>query len=257
MKIEKYAPSAVLQPFVQTFLLIESENGMQNNILPNTSLVLAFRLKGLVTDAADGLHQALPASTISGIRKSPRLLAYARETANLLVVFTATGAAAFFKEPLHALSGISVPLDNLVPPPVVSDVEAQLAEAPDHRQRIATVERFLLSRLKQQQQDWLVLHAIEQIRLANGNIKIKDLAGELYISADPFEKRFRRITGTSPKQFATLVRLNNLVQQHAREKDLTRLAYAAGYFDQAHFIKDFKSFTGKTPGDFFKSPPAW
>jgi AraC-like DNA-binding protein len=40
-------------------------------------------------------------------------------------------------------------------------------------------------------------------------------------------------------------------------KDLTNLALEAGYFDQAHFNKAFKQFTGLTPSSFFKAPPQW
>ena len=124
-------------------------------------------------------------------------------------------------------------------------------------QRIAIVERFLLAELKKPAHDGLVLHTIQKIHTANGDIRIKDMLTDLHISRDPFEKRFRRITGTSPKQFAVIVRLRHLIDHYAKAASLTDVAYASGYFDQAHFIKDFRSFTGQTPHAFFKSPLYW
>jgi methylphosphotriester-DNA--protein-cysteine methyltransferase len=114
-----------------------------------------------------------------------------------------------------------------------------------------------LSELKDTQPDLLIGEAIQQIRLSKGDIKIKELLSGLPISRDPFEKRFRKITGTSPKHFAAIIRLQNLIENYSGAVSLTEAAYSAGYYDQAHFIKDFRSFTGQAPLDFFKTPPMW
>src|SRR5690606_6372835 len=99
--------------------------------------------------------------------------------------------------------------------------------------------------------DDIVENAIRQIQLSKGSVKINKLIEPYPLSRDPFDKRFRRVTGTSPKQFATIVRLRNLVAQYPSTHNLTDLAYTAGYFDQAHFIKDFKTYTGLTPSEYF------
>jgi AraC-like DNA-binding protein len=98
---------------------------------------------------------------------------------------------------------------------------------------------------------------MQKIKDTNGNLRIKELATSLAISQDPFEKRFRRVIGTSPKQFSNIVRLKHVIEGYQPALSLTDTALAAGYFDQAHFIKEFKSFTGQTPKDFFQAPPAW
>jgi len=217
---------------------------------------MAFRYKGSVVYR----ENALPVSVISGLRKSPRLLGYARETGNLLVVFKSAGAAAFFKEPLHELFDASIALENLIPYGELSEVEDRLAAAETNPQRILIIEQFLFSRFREARPDQLVLHALERIKSANGGLRIKDLITELNISQDPFEKRFRRVIGTSPKQFSTIVRLRNLITafpHFPQAENFTDAAYRAGYFDQAHFIKDFKSFTGQTPQAFFGNPSFW
>jgi AraC-like DNA-binding protein len=253
----QYTPSPVLQPYIKSFLIIESDQRMVNRILTDTSIVIAFRLRGKVTFTDDGATQDLPQSVISGIRESSRLVDYSANTANLLVIFNEGGAAAFFKEPLHELGGISVSLDYLIHPAKVNLIEEELATAINDNQRILIVERFLLSELKKTTTDLLVSEAIQKIKLSKGDIKIKDLLTELPVSRDAFEKRFRKITGTSPKHFSVIIRIKNLIGNYSGTISLTEAAYSAGYFDQAHFIKEFRSFTGQTPHDFFKTPPLW
>ena len=99
--------------------------------------------------------------------------------------------------------------------------------------------------------------AVEKIYQQRGLTRIKDLVQSLYISQDAFEKRFRKTTGTSPKQFSSIVRMKSIIHQQRHNETLTGLAFDGGYFDQPHFNKEFKIFTGQTPGDFFKTPPRW
>lgn len=253
----QFLPSPVLQPYIKHFLLIESEQGMVNRILPDTSIVIAFRLKGKVSYTDNGDTHTLPQTVISGIRETSRLVDYEKGASNLLVIFNEGGAAAFFKEPMHELGSLSTSLNDLIHHSKVSAIEEELAAAKNDNQRIHIIERFLIGELKKAEPDHLVREAIQQIKLMKGDIKIKDLLTRLPISRDPFEKRFRKIAGTSPKHFAAIIRLKNLIENYKDNSSLTKAAYSAGYFDQAHFIKDFRAFTGQTPLDFFKTPPLW
>lgn len=256
MIVENYIPADRLQPFVKIFLIIESEQETENRLLPDTSVVLAFRLKGSIIDHThDGT--ILPLSAITGLRRSQRVLSYAGKTANLLVIFREGAAAAFFKQPLHELFAKSVPLDEFIPRGQVQQIEERLNGAQHNRQRIGIIEDFLLTKLDDRRTDRLIGHAIQKIRVAKGDIRIKNLVSNLPISLDPFEKRFRRTVGISPKQFADTIRLRNLIQHYSVSTSLTDTALTSGYFDQAHFIKDFQAFTGLAPKQFFKNARWW
>ena len=254
MNINTYIPVESLRPYILTYIIVESEDGLANRVLPDTSLVLAFRFKGRLSYTYDGAKNEVPFATLSGIRKSPRLYNYSINTGNILVLFKEAGAAAFFKIPLHQLYDDCVPLDNFLNHQKISMIEEQLAEAKDNAQRIDLVERFLLSELSDYKPDNLILSALQMIHSVKGNIRIKELADSLYISHDAFEKRFRRVAGTSPKQFSSLIRLKSITDGGRQKPNLIELAFDTGYFDQAHFNKDFKLFTGQTPTDFFKFP---
>jgi AraC-like DNA-binding protein len=257
MNLQTYLPTEKLRPFIKSYLFIECENDRENRVLPDTSIVLAFRYQGRISVQENGLTTTLPASVVSGIRKQSRLIQYRKGTANLLVVFREGVAAAFFKEPIHELAGLSVPLDCLTGFPHTREIEERLATAPDNAHRIALVEQMLLSRLTHSSTDRLVLHAIEKIRSGRGLLRMKELIQDLPLSQDPFEKRFRQLTGTSPKQFSSIVRLKSAIDQHRRVGSLTQLALETGYYDQSHFIKDFKGFTGLSPLNFFHTAVYW
>ena len=103
----------------------------------------------------------------------------------------------------------------------------------------------------------LISAAISKINAVNGNVRIKELIKEFHISQDAFEKRFRKITGATPKQFSHIVKMNSAIRQYQTVPSFLDMAFENGYYDQPHFNKDFKSFTGQTPTDFFRSASYW
>jgi AraC-like DNA-binding protein len=257
MKLEEYIPTELLKPFIKTYRIIESEGEMTNRVLPSTSLAIAFRYKGQVSYKSDNTQDFLPTSTISGLRKSVRLINYRKDTATIIVLFNETGAKAFFEGPLYELFEKSISLDIFIKQHKLAIIEEQLAEAKNNIQRISIVEQFLLSKLCNYEPDKLISIAVDKIRSVNGAIKINELANTLYISNDVFEKRFRKAVGTSPKQFSSILRMEAITKQKQKTENFADIAFNAGYYDQPHFNKDFKLFTGLTPKDFFKTSSFW
>lgn len=257
MNIVDFIPTEQLRPFIKTYRIIESEDELTNRVLPTTSLTIAFRCKGTVNYIKENEYDKLPISTISGIRKSVRLINYSKNTATLVIQFKEAGAKAFFKEPLHELFEESVSLDNFIPQQKIAIIEELLAEAKTNNQKIAVIEQFLLSRLHNYKPDDLISAAITIIQSKKGVVKIKELADALFISQDAFEKRFRNAIGSSPKQFCYVVRIKSIIDHKQKNQNLIDLAFDGGYFDQPHFNKDFKLFTGQTPSEFFNFPSFW
>ena len=66
------------------------------------------------------------------------------------------------------------------------------------------------------------------------------------------QRGFQQVIAISPKVFARILRFQEAQRRlmFDPDADLTGLAYECGYFDQAHFIKDFKAFVGKTPSEY-------
>ncbi|UYQ94328.1 helix-turn-helix domain-containing protein [Chitinophaga horti] len=254
MEIVTYIPSEELSPYIRDYKIIESRQGTTNKVLPNTSATLAFCFSGNISY----LHGAtLDFATFSGIQKTTRLIQYEAGTAAIIVTFREISLPAFFKMPVFELCGKSVSLDQLFAPSALCILREQMLESASNTGRIAILERFLLATLHEQSADEMVVAAIDKINRTKGNIRIKELIKEMYISQDAFEKRFRKATGASPKQFAHIVKMKSAISLYTAVPSLLDLAFEHGYYDQPHFNRDFKRFTGQTPTDFFRASSYW
>lgn len=252
-RFDIYFPCERLKPFVKQLVVSENEEEQVYKVIPDTSLVIGFQYQGKLSYLDDNKKISLSTSGVTGLRDSYRIFNNTAGIGTVLVFFKETGAAHFFKEPLHELFRESVSLENFMLRSELLLLEEQLCEAVSDQQRIGLVEHFLLSRIIPSVPDSLVLAALSLIHKSKGNIKIKELAAQLYTSQSPLEKRFRKVVGASPKKFASIVRLKNLLQHYSPDNSLTELGYEAGFYDQAHFIKEFKVFTGETPENYFSS----
>ena len=257
MKITDYIPTDQLRPFIKAYRIIESQDELVNRVLPNTSFTIAFRLMGQIAYINDDNKTTLPTTTFSGLRKSVRLINYAPKTTALIVLFTATGVSAFFKQPLYELFEKSISLDNFFSYSEIAITAERLAESDSNELRIATIEQFFYSKLINYKTDELVTQAIATIHYQKGLLKIKDLADSLFISQDAFEKRFRKSTGATPKQFSSIVKMKTIIQQNSTLPSFLDIALENDFYDQAHFNKSFKLFTGQTPTDFFNAASYW
>lgn len=252
MMLETFIPADGLKPYVRCYMIVECSETVINSMLPGTSLIMGLRYRGN-TKYLSETENKLSFAVVAGLRKSVQLMQDESGTGNLLVIFTTAGAKTFFSEPLHTLFGEVLPLAEFSNFKSLNKVEDELSGATTNAQRISIVNQFLLSRLSGCYHDPLVEKATQIIRAHQGFIKIRDLAANLFISLDAFEKRFRKSVGASPKQFCHIVRMNEIIG-NINQQSLAQTAFDAGYYDQAHFSKDFKTFTGQTPTEYLKQP---
>lgn len=246
-----YLPIPALQPYIKNFMVTHSDEEGIYKVLPDTSVVIGFQYKGGLAYMNNGVEVKLSKAGVTGLRKTHRVFKNTAGTGTVLVVFKEGGAAPFFKQPVHELFGESLGLDNFMLRSELLLLEEQLCEATTHEKRIAVVEKFLLARLSPNPPDKLVLGALALIHQTKGTIRIADMLKQLHTSQSPLEKRFRAAVGASPKKFASIVRLKHAIAAQALHPNLTSLAHDSGFYDQAHFIKEFKLFTGDTPEQFF------
>jgi methylphosphotriester-DNA--protein-cysteine methyltransferase len=84
------------------------------------------------------------------------------------------------------------------------------------------------------------------------NTTISEIAYALNITTRELERRFAKHVGMSPKKLARIYQFQSLFRTWPKVNSLTELAHAAGYYDQAHFIRSFREISGTTPQTFFK-----
>lgn len=252
MSFVPFTPCDALKPYIERFVISEGTSESVYKVLPGAGIVIGFQYSGKLYHVKDGKEMQLSQSGVTGIIDAYRVFKNSNDTKTVLVYFKDGGASLFFRDPIHELFQASVSLENFFLRSELLLFEEQLCEAVTHLDKIRVVERFLLARIKMVKPDLLVLRALELIYQCSGSIQIIDLCNQLNISQSPLEKRFRKVIGASPKKFASIVRFKSIINAATHLPSLTGLAYESGFYDQSHFIKEFKKFTGDTPNEFFK-----
>jgi len=250
MKFDKHLPSNKLQPYIKHFVVSESNLENEYKVFPSSGLVIGFQYKGQLSTIHNSTENKLTSAGITGISDSYKIFRNSANIGTILVYFTEIGFTHFSTNPANELFNLSISLEDIFDKNEVRKVEEKLAFATTDQQRINIIELFFLSQLKDIQTDKLIIEAVKLIYQSKGTIRIKELNDKLCISQSPFEKRFRKIVGTTPKKFASIIRFNSVLSNLSNTKSLTEICYENNFFDQAHFIKDFKQFTGDTPENF-------
>jgi AraC-like DNA-binding protein len=120
----------------------------------------------------------------------------------------------------------------------------------EERIRILT-EYFKAQVRKRHLEDPVIAGAIKLIRKQHGIMSVSQLASEFCLSQKQFERRFTTYSGFKPKLYSNIIRFESACWNCRDHETLARAAHTYGYYDQAHFIHDFKKFSGFSPTKFF------
>jgi AraC-like DNA-binding protein len=123
----------------------------------------------------------------------------------------------------------------------------------DDNDRVEVAEKFLRARLPEH--DPLVERVrdvVERIAIDRELTRVEHVASMMSLSLRPLQRTFRKYVGVTPKWVIQRYRLHEAAEQLAEysRADLTDLALRLGYFDQAHFARDFKRVVGRSPGKY-------
>ena len=135
------------------------------------------------------------------------------------------------------------------------EIEQQILNSNLTSERIMLVEKFLLDRLTDTETiDRIVKSTVETIITANGQLSVDELSTLTQVNRRQLLRKFSSAIGLSPKQLSRTIRLQAALRMLLNDQfsNLAELAYKNEYYDQAHFIKDFKEFTGTNPKEFLE-----
>lgn len=129
----------------------------------------------------------------------------------------------------------------------------QIYNSVNANQRVALVSDFLKKKASLYKID-PIRYFVTQIIEQEGWVDISNMQQESGLSVKQFERRFKAIAGFSPKYFARIARFQAVKNKYRsnRFQTLTSLAYSCNYYDQPHFNREFKEFSGVQPLRYFK-----
>jgi AraC-like DNA-binding protein len=170
------------------------------------------------------------------------------------VVFKPGGMAAFFNIPMYELTGERVCFECIFGKKGRELVE-KIGNSRSHEQKTALLDQFLVNQLQQIQPGNRAIHdAANRIFENNGIVKMDDLLHVAFMSRRNFERKFLEQVGVSPKYYARLRRVSRIchLMNTLQTIDWQYIMGEGDYYDQAHFIKDFKDFMGMAPSVYAK-----
>lgn len=158
--------------------------------------------------------------------------------------------------PQWQLNDQAIDLVNIFPRQY-AETEEKIWSASSIEERVLFAENFLLHELntlsmKRKKDHQSIAFALQQLINPFSRKDNNTIASSLHISKRELERRFSDQVGLSPAQYAKIIRFQYIFQVKEKMQSLTELALAAGYYDQSHFIRDFKAIAGVNPGTFFK-----
>jgi len=254
-------PNSVLSQYIRHYWVLEasdSDGEVCERVIPTGNIELMFHYKKPFIIKGEGKGKEQPRTIISGISSGYSDVTTRGESGVIAVTFYPHGACNFFKFPLLEIENLSLSLSDIWSDKV-RYIEEQIEEAETLASRISIIERFLSGYLTPVYNNEIKIlkTGISIINGCKGQITTTQLSSKLYLSGKSLERKFSAFLGKTPKQFIKIVRFQEVVRSLSTpgRKSLTDLAYENGYFDQAHFIKDFKSLSGYTPGEFIGLGP--
>lgn len=257
MNHQTFQPNQDLATLVECYWTLESpkENTPEKNtIVPDGSMKMIFHYGDLYKQYnEDGNSIFLPRCFVIGQLTRPLDVEPTGETGIFFVRFHPYGFLPFTTIPIKEMENTAVPLETLFGKEG-KKIGQKILNAHSTSERIKLIETFLLSRLTDTETiDHIVKSTVETILTANGQLSVDELSKQTRINRRQLVRKFSSAIGLSPKQLSKTIRLQATLKMLLNKKTtrLIALAYQGEYYDQAHFIKDFREFTGLTPKEFY------
>jgi AraC-like DNA-binding protein len=226
----------------------------RERMLPAVSAHLVIRLGGkplrLFAGDTDGVGDFISHAVVGGVRDAAYLKDGGDPAPTVGAVFRPGAAGAFLGAPTESFAGCHTPLDAFWGGAVES-LRAELDETGDLERRLVILEHALLQRLPRIRG---VDPAILRAALLLEHRPVGKVAAALDWSHRHFIARFSEAAGLSPKRYARLLRFGRVLLRLERQPatGLAEIAQDAGYADQAHFNREFRTFAGISPGTYRK-----
>lgn len=252
-------PGKFLSQYIQCYWILEGKSeqiyGNAERVLPDGCIELIINFKEPFKQiTANNNFEIQPQAFVVGQIKNYKLLKPSSDFSMLGIRFKPTGAYNFFNFPLIELTSQTVDAE-FIWGKAIKELNEKMLHS-NTFQKINLLERFLIKKIhvsKENNEDLQAL--LEFIKKRNSIFTVYKLSAKLELSKRQVERNFNKYIGLSPKAFLKIKRLQNVFKrlQQNNQIDWMTLSYISGYYDQSHFINDFKDFCGMNPSEYLSS----
>ncbi|CAG7649098.1 hypothetical protein PAESOLCIP111_05800 [Paenibacillus solanacearum] len=245
--LARYEPTQTLAQLVEYYWVVQWDLRGQ---APYRQVVLSYPS---VHMAFEKEHHGMFAG-VYGVPSEP-YTRHLQETGVVVgVKFQPGGFYPFWKQPISSITGRILSVGDIFGEDGTA-LQHEIFELDDAEKGVQLVERFLLERLPAPDDNVALLNRIVQTVIDNREItKVEDVVSLLGINKRTLQRLFSRYVGVSPKWVIKRYRLQEAAEliEKGELADWSALSQQLGYYDQAHFIKDFKAIVGRAPMEYVK-----
>jgi AraC-like DNA-binding protein len=258
MRYEEFRPAEPLAKFIKCFWVLESaaaHSAPPERILPDGCTEIVFHLGDPFDQHnPDGTTERQPLALLVGQMRGHLLIQPTGRVRVLGVRFWPGGAYPFLALPQNEIAGKVIALDSIWGA-ITRELHSRIADSATSAESVKKVETILNARLNDfRRHDDGVLKAIALILRSGGCAPIESLAENMGISLRKLDRTFNTRVGLTPKKLCRIVRFQRvfkMIEGTDRGRGWVQIALDCGYYDQAHFVKEFKEFAGKAPTSYF------
>jgi AraC-like DNA-binding protein len=254
-------PHFLLKNYIEKMWVFESSGKMpvndMNLVVPNGSIKLTVSYQNGIVAALNGKTFASKEHdiTLTGLIDVPVILNVEKDVATetIGIEFSPHGAYRFFHFTLNDIQNQIYSIEDLL-----GNTGKRLIEQTNNttslQQKIDVLQQFLLKQLSLHNEDSIFDYCVEKIMASKGRITVSELEKKTGYSSRWLNMKFNDKLGISPKNLSSIIRFNQYYQAFIKknEKVFLKNDFYDLYYDQSHFIKDFKRFTGLPPTKFEK-----
>lgn len=245
-------PSVILAPYIKYYwiLRIDTHAPVTERTIPVGCVHLTFHRGRQLYSPTTG--QLQPHAFLCGQTHTYADVSSTGYIDMISVVFQPFAPRLFFRLPVREAYGMNISVDDLGDT-TLADLEKQITDTPDDARCIQLIENFLLKRLcsLSDYNAQRISATVQEINLCP-QTTIPALASTACLGNKQFNRIFTEYVGTTPKEFIRIVRLQRALYTLQTQPDIgfAQLACECGFYDQSHLIKEFKAFSGYTPGEY-------
>lgn len=257
MNYQTFQPNSDLESLISCYWTLEipaEPDTQRQRIIPDGTIEMAFILGDDIkryTSEDEFILQ--PRAMVLGQTIEPFYIEPTGYVNTFAIRFYPYGFANFVTIPIKNLANKETPIELLFGEKTATELEQKIIKATNSSERIEIIESFLLDKLNEKNTiDKIVKTTIDALLATGGSASISTILRDDLSKRRQLERNFNKQIGVSPKQLGKVIRLQTALKMLLNKKteNLTDIAYESEYFDQAHFIKDFKEFTGINPKEF-------
>ncbi len=256
MEFRKILPSPVLQPFVRyywVFDVAESDVPFSQLLFPFGSFELIFNLTNApdMRYVGECLEFKQPDIIYLGQFTKPFILNFTQRSHSIGVSLYPWVGNLLFDTPANVFKNRVTFVESICNSDFLYE---KLKEKTNETDCIKQLELFLSEKFTRNKPDNLVLSISKSIISNSSNDELINTLSTIGVTRRRIEQRFLESTGLTMGFFIRKIRFQKAVHllKNQMKKNLTQVGLETGYFDQSHFIREFKSFAGITPKDFLK-----